>query len=563
MVDLSGLWEFGFVNGVHEPGVDLQAVDLASVNYHDRMLVPHAFDAAPAYAGRRGTAFYRTHFEQPAGRAARLHFEAVSMWCRVYVDGQPLREHASGWSPFWVDVPPADHARRDLVVVVDNRFSFERVPLHEEYQDFYHWGGILRPCWLHDTGAAWIDHVQVLVDDWKSGQVTLQVRLGGEQVPDEVELSVAWDAGEEEIWTGNQVVERTVRLSLEVPNARAWSPASPSLHTVRIGYAGDDMQVRFGLREINIDGPRLMLNDEPIKLLGYNRHESHPQFGPAVPVQVMLQDLQLMRSGGCNFIRGSHYPQDQRFLDLCDELGFLVWEESLGWGQFERQLTDERFLSHHYAQLPEMVEASCNHPCIILWGFLNELHSDKPFGRPVVEKSVDLLRSLDPTRLITYATCRPDGDLCLDLVDIIALNLYPGWYGANGVPDGVRLIVPKIRALVAKFDAEHPGKPIMISEIGAEALYGWRDAMNGFFTEEFQSRYDVEVAREVAGSERLVGLSIWHWADARTYQTSFALGKPRAYNNKGVLDEYRRPKAAYHAVSEVYRSVCTPRPVGG
>src|SRR5690606_36053506 len=123
-------------------------------------------DALPDHAGKRGAAVYRTRFTVPAGRAARLEFGAVSMWCRVFVDGVALKDHACGYAPFTVEVPASvANAERELVVLVDNRYDFERVPMHEEYFDFDQHGGIIRPVALRVLSAegGFIDHVQTLV----------------------------------------------------------------------------------------------------------------------------------------------------------------------------------------------------------------------------------------------------------------------------------------------------------------------------------------------------------------------------------------------------------------
>ena len=86
----------------------------------------------------------------------------------------------------------------------------------------------------------------------------------------------------------------------------------------------------FGIREIRTENARILLNGKPIYLKGFNRHESAPISGAATTLQEMLVDLQHLKSLHVNFIRGCHYPQSQTFLQLCDQMGFLVWEESLG-----------------------------------------------------------------------------------------------------------------------------------------------------------------------------------------------------------------------------------------
>jgi beta-glucuronidase len=154
----------------------------------------------------------------------------------------------------------------------------------------------------------------------------------------------------------------------------------------------------------------------------------------------------------------------------------------------------------------------------------------------------------------------PKDDLYYDLVDIISHNLYPGWYGCEDVEDPLALIVPRIRECLASIDERgQAAKPYILSKIGAEALYGWRDSLNGFFTEEYQAKYLETVVREVEQNPRIAGVALWHFSDARTYSGGRALMRPRAFNNKGTLDEYRRPKQAYDAVKSVWCSITSQK----
>lgn len=537
-----GIWDFTFLGDV-----TCDEIDLSRVDYDDSMPVPAAFDAMPAYAGRRGLAVYRTKLHASPGRALRLNFEAVSLWCRVYLDGLLLGEHACGYTGFWVEAPASEAPDRELVVVVDNRFDFQRSPLHEHYFDFYQWGGIIRSVWIHEVGDSFLKAAFVRTTDAVAGDVHVQVQIEG---ANGVPLTVEMDGQP----VGSYLASARMEMRLRVPEPRSWSPDAPHLHLLCLRLGDDDMIIRFGLRTVEARDGRIMLNGRPVGLRGYNRHESHPQFGPALPLSLLVADLQQLRDLGANFVRGSHYPQDQRFLDLCDEMGFLVWEEGLGWGQRARQLKDAGFRKAHLAMVEEMVCASRNHPCIILWGVLNEAGSNEDCARPVLEESINLIRRLDPARPVAYATMFPLEDLCYDLADVIAHNIYPGWYGCEDVEDPLSLIVPHIHKCIAHVDAlGHAAKPYLISEIGAEGLYGWHDALNGFFTEEYQAAYLETVLREVAINDRISGVALWHFSDARTYVGGRALVRPRAFNNKGTVDEYRRPKRAYEHVKRLWR----------
>ena len=554
---LNGLWEFAYLGAI-----DLAGFDPEFCATRETALVPSAFDALPAHAGCRGAAVYRTRFTVPAGQKALLSFGAVSLWTRIYVDGVPLFEHACGYAPFTVELPPAATEERVLTVLVDNRFDFDRVPMHLAYFDFYQYGGILRDVTLHILPCedAWIRTIQVTPTiDYASGKCDLVVCLGGKN-PGGVAVNVFLDGAakphQHVLWGDGD----TVRTELQISCPKLWSLEAPNLHAVRCvlatgdGREIDDGAVRFGLRRIEARQGALWLNGEQLTLRGYNRHEWHPNTGPCTATLQMFADLQLLKDLGCNFVRGSHYPQDQRFLDLCDELGMLVWEENLGWGQRENTFGSAKFRSDHLRALRSMVQASWNHPSIIIWGFLNEAWSDQDYVRPVFEESVSTIRAMDPSRLVSFATMCVFKDKQYDLVDLISINVYPGWYGAEDVADPLSLIRPHLEKCFDHIDAEGWGqKPVIISEIGAEALYGWRDPHNDFFTEEFQAQYLREACLVALTHPRCSGIALWHFSDARTYGGGRALGRPRTFNNKGTLDEYRRPKAAYQVVRDLFK----------
>ncbi|HEY9077037.1 MAG TPA: glycoside hydrolase family 2 TIM barrel-domain containing protein [Anaerolineaceae bacterium] len=550
VIPLDGTWDFTFLGNV-----PVNHIDISSITFTDKMIVPAAYDALPAYAGKRGLAVYRKFIRISPGSLARIHFEAVSMWCQVYIDGINCGEHACGYSGFWVDLPSSGQDIRELVVLVDNRFDLERIPLHEPYFDFYHWGGIIRSAWLHEVPTSFIDTVHISVLDFENGKINVKIKFGGEHV-DNVPLKFYID--DKPLTGGNySIQDGIVKVDLDVPNPQPWSIQSPKLYQMKVIYLEDDMIVRFGLRKVETSGKQILLNGKPIKLLGYNRHESHPQFGPAVPDSLMLADLQMLRDLGANFIRGSHYQQDQRFLDLCDEMGFLVWEEALGWQQLPRHFNDTNYVKAHFAQIREMISTSYNHPCVIMLGFLNEAHTEADSAKPLFDETIALIKSLDPDRLVTYATCRLKQDICLEPVDVVSLNIYPGWYPGWGETwdenDPSRLIQPAMHDCLKFLEESGLGdRPVIFSEIGADAIYGWHDPMQGHWTEEYQAKYLDKVCEEVTGNENISGLSIWQFCDVRSAPNYYSLHRPRAFNNKGTVDEYRRPKQAYGVVKSYF-----------
>jgi beta-glucuronidase len=347
---LDGIWDFVFLGDIELDGLDLQAID-----YPDRMAVPGCFDATPAYAGQRGLAAYRTQIEILDESPHRLVFNSVQNWCRVFVNGQLLGEHANGFTRFTFDVASQPVGPADLVVLVDNRLNTTKAPLHLDYFDWYHFGGIDSPVTLERLGLLWINDLQVETVAIDPPTLALRVAYSAVEQVNEVVLRIIVNGEVQHEETVNPdetagVLER--RLTL--PGAALWSPDAPNLHELYVQLGEDDLRERVGIRQVAVQGRQILINDKPVRLLGFCRHEAHPQFGSALPEAIMISDIQLLRDMGCNFVRGSHYPQDVRFLDLCDEVGLCVWNEVIGWQHKAEHLTDPNFMAAQQTNLDEI-----------------------------------------------------------------------------------------------------------------------------------------------------------------------------------------------------------------
>ncbi len=547
---LDGFWDFAFLGDVDPDAVDVGSIDFAG-DHGGRMAVPGCFDATPAYAGQRGLVAYRTRLLLRDATPHRLTFDGVHHGCRVLVDGAPLAEHGGGFTRFNVDI--LDHApgEAELVVLVDNRFDAERCPLHLPYFDWYHFGGISRPVTLQRLGSLWIERLAVRTVSLDPPTLSVDLTYKTVTPPGKTPLRITLD-GVPGVTETLDLAETcgSLNYTLEAPDAALWSPESPNLHMVHVQLGDDDMRERVGIREITVGDQEIRINGKATRLLGVCRHQAHPQFGCALPETIMVTDIQLLRDLGCNFVRGSHYPQDERFLDLCDEAGICVWNEAIGWQHPAEHLTDEHFLAAQQVHIEEMVAMAANHASVIMWGLLNESHSHDPECRPGYETLINQFRALDPSRPVTYASNHPYEDVCLDLVDIVAVNCYPGWYVGDiaGIP-------AYLDDIVAHLDSHGQAeKPLIISEIGAGAIYDWRDMNETRWSEPYQAKLlDTVIRHMFADRDRYAGLSIWQFCDCRSAeQTRRILGRPRGFNNKGLVDEYRRPKQAYDVVKRWY-----------
>lgn len=547
---LDGFWDFTFLG----EQVDLDSLDVSSFAYDDLMSVPGVFDNTPKYAGKRGTAAYRTRFRTTEdGERLLLKLGGIGLWCKCFLDGESFGVCDMPYSGVEFETCAAHAGFHELVLVIDNRFDFARVPLFSQYYDFYAYGGIYREVEIHRLGDWNFDRVSVRTQNLKTGRVELKISLQGD-FPSELSCTIGFDDDPAGSPCVLSVKDGVAFVELQVPDFQLWSPDSPHLHTVTVRGTEDVITERFGIRTVGIADRKITINGVPVKLLGFCRHESHLEFGPVQPDMLMIEDLQNLKELGCNFIRGSHYPQSQRFLDLCDQLGILYWEESLGWGNRLPQYQDPAFVDAQVRQTAGMIHNSINHACIILWGFLNEGESWTQEAAPVYRTLFDVVRTADPTRLATYASMGGNKDIMFGMADVICLNAYPGWYAQDREKTHpVDEIVPFFSSFIQSIDEKYPEKPFLISEVGAGAIYGWRDRYRAHWSEEYQCDYLETICRFVKDTPRVAGLSIWHFADARTYTSSYALGRPRTINDKGILDSYRRPKLAFDVVRRIFR----------
>lgn len=541
-LDLNGLWKFQPVKKAGSRPPALESID-------GEMVVPGVWESSFERSHYRGQAWYVREFTlaESGPRRARLVFEAVSHTGRVWLDGRYLGEHYGAHNEFEFLLENLAPGRHRLAVLVDNTFGPHNT-LTAAYQDIHTYGGLVRPVYLEILPWVHFQEVQAL-PVVKAGRWSLDVR---------VELSLTRGApapraavvalnGKD---VGEVPLDRRGRGRALVPAGRVklWSPEEPHLYGVSVRAGDDAWQERVGFRTIEVRGKHLLLNGKKIALNGVNRHEFHPDSGLAVPPVVHLRDVEILKKRlGANFVRGSHYPNDPYFLDLCDQHGLLFWEELGHWQPKVEHLRDKNFLRQSLRQLEETVRAHRHHPSVILWGMVNEGDTDHKAARPVVRALARRFRELDPSRPVTFASHRPDTDLCFDLVDVVSLNLYPGWYWCS-YEETPAMVAKLIRTLRRRGG----NKPLIFSEFGAGAM----DGVRSFEPRKWTENYQADLLRTIIGaaqdSGEVTGVAIWQYCDVRT-SSQLAMGRIREYNNKGIVTEHREPKLGFWAAQEMFR----------
>lgn len=520
----------------------------------DKQWVPSVWNSTYGYFDYEGPAWYHKTFHVGDCTALVINFGAVLHQAKVWLDGELLGEHFGGFLPFSFVVREPAPGEHTLVVRVDNTLSSSTIP--GPHLDWYRYGGLPRPVWVEEiSGQTCIRRFNLLPRlEGDRGAITVRASLlnvGDEPLRDTMRLEIDGKESYAQSVTLTPNEEQEVVFDVRIPEPKVWQPEEPSLYTARLVVDHDDQIERFGLRSIEVRGDQILLNGRSVKLLGVSRHEDHPDWGSALPEHLMRRDLDIIEELGCNTIRGGHYPNDPRFLDMCDERGLLFFEEIPLWQFSEEQMRKPIIRERARNMLLEMIERDMNHPCIWAWSLMCESATDTHGGRELVKSLVQTAKEIDFTRPVTYVSDKY-ADICFDLIDVISINSYTDWYlddlDAMPWPDIFDRIREKSGARI---------KPLIVTEFGAGAVRGYRPLEKGVrWSEEYQGELLNERIAMILERKDVAGFYIWHLFDFRTDQRDAerVLRRPRGYNNKGLLDEYRRPKLSFWTVQQLLKT---------
>jgi beta-galactosidase len=387
---------------------------------------------------------YRRHFtipDAPTGTRFFVDFEAAMTQATVWLDGTKLGTHLGGYLPFSFEITSmagsGDHV---LAVVLDSRFQLDVPPDRPDSSsgstDFAQVGGLHRGVALRQVPSAFISDlfarprsvlgtnrridVACTIDGAIAGNLALAL-----EVVDAGGTTVASTSAPVTLVSGQPTT--TVTATLTGLGALAlWHVDSPNLYVVKATLQVDGAPLhvasrRIGLRDASFTTGGFLLNGSPLKLFGLCRHEIYPFAGSAMPDRVKRKDAEILRKTlNCNMVRCSHYPQSEPFLDACDELGLLVWQEAPGWGY----IGDTAWKNLVQRDVHDMIVRDRNHPSIVLWGVrLNETQND-----PLWATTQTLAKSLDPSRQTT-------GAMLGGLAGTAASNFQQDVFGRNDYSD--------------------------------------------------------------------------------------------------------------------------------
>ena len=547
--------------------------------------VPSTWQTAEQTSGYMGRAWYRRDFRAPEewqDQVVRIEFEAVFHTAEVFVNGKSAGSHVGkGYTAFTLDISRLlDPGRPSTVIVrADNAFSPVMLPRNDSY-DWTPDGGLTRPVRLIVTPPVYLEAVWVdAVPDLTGRTATLAVRTvvrNASAVPARVTLG--WRVAGE--GAGLAAAENPAAAAADVPagttreialpefvldRPRLWHFDHPHLYGLDVSIArkGETLHAlstTFGIRKIEVRGPRFFLNGEPVRMAGVERMAgSHPDFGMAEPAAWIVHDHDDLKELNCVLTR-VHWQQDRRVMDYCDRRGILIQVEVPTWGpgtfQDLKPGEIEAITENGLGQLREMIGRERNHPSVFSWGLCNEVDGQNPVAQQFVRAMLAEARRLDPGRLCSYASNSlqrtPERDVAGEM-DFIEWNeYYESWYG--GDPGTMR----------ANLEAIHrafPDKPVVISEYGYCACTADRPENDPRRIEILKTHNAVFREKDWVG-----GFIFFDYNDYRTHMGDKGAGvfKQRVH---GVVDLFGARKPSFEALQAESSPVASlevrPGPGGG
>ena len=495
------------------------------------------------------------------GSRILLRADGVQSLATFWVNGRLAGTHEGGFRAFTLDITGLCRPGEvnTIAAAVQNESTADILASGTQYAS-YPFGGLTRKVTLFAIPALHIDDIDVatkLAEDGRQAAFKVRVIVEAELVDT---LGVDADRGAVRcvlsdpagrvLYRGTRPFSRpgpaellTIPFEGTIEDAALWDPEHPRLHTLTIelsagGRSRETVVRRVGFREIAIAGTRLFVNGRPVKLRGINRHEVHPLRGRSLTPELWRRDAELFRAANINFVRTSHYPPAEEFLDACDELGlFVECEAPLVWIQHGANETwktedprDPKYLAPILGAVAETIAFNRRHPSIIFWSLANESGWSPHFAAANA-----MAKAMDPTRPRTfhdqaYGEYNNRGSEEMP----IAVYHYPGPRGPE-LAVSLRLPRPLYYGEYCHLNCYNR------SELAADP--GVRDEYGRGFERMWE---------RIVGSKEVIGGSIWSGVDDVFLLPS---GRSTGYGEWGPIDGWRREKPEYWHIKKSYSPV--------
>jgi beta-glucuronidase len=544
--------------------------------------VPYAWNATDeSAASMRGSiGWYRKDFRVPSaakGTSWIIRFESVNYRASVYLNGHLLGRHEGGYIPFEFDLSRyLKRGANTLVVRADSRRNLETLPPLKTLSNglpsggWWNYGGILREVYLRR--AFKVDMQELLARPQlpcRTCAASVLVRatlrnLTGKPQRASVRAFVGSQRARFPSVTLAPHAVRDVATKVGIRKPRLWEPGSPALYLVTAAvYAGGrsstGWSAHIGIRSIRVNrSGRVLLNGRPIELRGASFHEEDVSVGAALTPDMRSQIWNELIGLGADFTR-AHYPLHPWFLEQADRDGVLVWDEIPMYQTPNSISAKVSVRSKALKYLAATVARDENHPSVLTWSIGNEMPTRVGTGQQrYIREAARLLHELDPTRLRAldysgYPNALPSSTY--HVLDALGVNCYFGWYPGPGGQIDDRAALGPFLDLVHHY---YPTKALFVTEFGAEANRDGPVDEKGTYA--FQ-RQLVEDHLAVYDSKPFVnGALVWALRDFRV-RPNWDGGNPKPQsplNQKGLMDQFGKPKPAYAAAQRMFAEVTPP-----
>lgn len=460
---------------------------------------------------------YQNEFEWKKAKNKRyiLHFDGVMMYAEVYLNETLIMTHKGGYTPFSKDITELLKSGKNRLFVMVDSTERKDIPPHGFVVDYLTYGGIYREVYIEEKEANYIDQAHIHVTN---DELNIRMFLDVLKPEDTVfrfniykdKKVVYFFEREYNLKKNDILVKEKVLLDL-------WTLDNPNLYTLEIIMNGQtSYQSRFANRTIEMTVDGFFLNGEHIKLIGLNRHQAYPYVGYAMPSNAQRKDADILKYElGCNTVRSSHYPPSKHFLNRCDEIGLLVFNEIPGW----QHIGNEEWQQVAIENVKEMIYRDYNHPSIFIWGVrINE----SPDSDLFYQKTNEVAKSLDTTR--------PTGGVR----NFAGSTLYEDVYTYNdfvhrGINEGI--VKPN---KISKLEV-----PYLVTEFNGH-MYPTKK-FDDEYHREYQVKRHLKVQNDSFATKESSGAIGWCMFDYNTHK-DFGSGDRICYH--GVMDMFRIPKDA-------------------
>ncbi|NJB71956.1 beta-galactosidase [Saonia flava] len=387
-----------------------QKGDSVNVQNWKPIRLPHTANIEPLVVNNQwqGISWYKKEFKienKNTNRKHFIYFEGVMQETDVWLNGEKLANHKGGYLPFTLDITEAIHGHdyNEILIRVDNQDNSEIPPgkaLND--LDFNMYGGIYRNAYYISTNEVYItDAVHANIPN--SGGLLVHFNDVSEKVASgifkthiqndsEIEKSIKTvvnftnSIGDSIMFESREVMlkpksNQNIEQFITIENPKLWSPESPELYKVSVEIVSganilDVQTIKTGIRKVEINKDGFFLNGKQRFINGTNRHQEYPYVGYAISDNANYRDAYKIKQAGFDFVRLSHYPHSESFMDACDELGLMVMDCIPGWQYSE----PGEFIENSYQNIRDMVRRDRNHPSVIIWeNSLNESWMKDPY----------------------------------------------------------------------------------------------------------------------------------------------------------------------------------------